>query len=154
MELKMNSETQNGCNAMTNHIHSIILFLLYIFKCAIVSFWSRQERVSLTSARITLTNGIVSVQYSYFLLIFLFTGIHGSLYAPSYHWTSMFASVTWRTLPICGHSSYCGRSTATTLPTSISGSVLWEEHCDGLSWAPPEASFAFFADWTLLFRPV
>ena len=80
----MNSETQNGCNAMINHIHSIVLFIVYVFKCAIVSR-SRQERVSLTAARIALTNGIVSVQCSYFLLIFFFTGIHGSLYAPSHH---------------------------------------------------------------------
>ena len=62
---------------MVNNVHYILPFLVCAFKCDIVFFWSWQECVSSTFARTTLTNGIiVSFQYIYFPLAFLFTGIH------------------------------------------------------------------------------
>ena len=151
----MNSETQNNYSAMVNNVHYILPFLVCAFKCDIVFFWSWQECVSSTFARTTLTNGIiVSFQYIYFPLAFLFTGIHE---CNKHHHTTEcqcfssdmqdFANL-WPLFIVL-------QATATRMPTSMSGSVLWEEcGCSSAVTSAPLEIPSVFLDWPHLFRSV
>ena len=120
----LHSETHSNDNTRINHIHSIVLFLVYTFKCAIVFFWSQQDRVSIpvTSARLMFQSSVI--------LLFTAHCMHR-------HTTELQCMLRW-------HGRLCWSVATLHIVTGL----LWQvdyphfncENCGRLSvlnWAPP-----------------